>query len=135
MNYINIHNTVTTIYKTGDILTYEGYERYISVLCKEYFIDMKFYNKCIAKKLDIKRGIPLRLSNKIMLFKVSKDEEYFINYYNIIYIGEMTNNIFILFKDGSYLEIKENINKMKRNIEKCKKIDEYLNDNDNFRYN
>lgn len=135
MNYFCTYNGITEVYKTNIKEIYRGYERYLSIISKDYFLDIKFYNKCISKRLNIKREIPIKLSDKLMFFRINdRVNEYYINYYNIVFLGYEDDNTLIIFKDGSYLEINENIIKFKKMLSKCKKIENYILNNDNEIY-
>lgn len=135
MNYFCTYNGITEVYKTNIKEIYRGYERYLSIISKDYFLDIKFYNKCISKRLNIKREIPIKLSDKLMFFRINdRINEYYINYYNIVFLGYEDDNTLIIFKDGSYLEINENIIKFKKMLSKCKKIENYILNNDNEIY-
>ena len=135
MDYIIKKDYESIIYKNNDNAFYKGYERIISVISKEYFLDLKKYNKYVGESLNIKRNIPIHLSNNLMLFKIKLDNmEYYINYYNIIYIGYDKLNVLIIFKSGAMLYFKYKIIRLKKIIEKCQKIDDYIYMLDRIKY-
>lgn len=116
----------TTVYTFESTFTYDERELYINRLLKINLIDLTSYKRLIRYNLEIKSRIPLFLNAYTILFKIkTQNSIIYLNYLSIINIGVSKDNVFILFRDGSYLEICYMKNTIRKDLEKCRIIMQY----------
>ncbi len=116
----------TEIYLNNSVHIYNRREKYLGLLCKKNLFDLKSYIKNVKKYTSLKSQIPIFINEKILLFKlVLETEIIYLNFFEIINIGINKESIYVLFKNGKYLEIYNNNQKINKNLNKCKEIINY----------
>ena len=124
MNYLCLINNI--LYVENKVID-KTFNKYIDELALPYFKTLSSIRLSTKKLLNIKKNIPLYISNKILLIPIIiKNIKYYINYYSLFKTSYKNNELMMCFNDGETLSLNLTYSKYKTYMENSEKIVSYL---------
>ena len=124
MNYLCLINNI--LYVDNKVID-KTFNKYIDELAYPYFKSLSSIRLSTKKLLNIKKNIPLYISNKILLIPIIiKNYKYYINYYSLFKTSYKNNELMMCFNDGKTLSLNLSYSKYKTYVENSEKIVSYL---------
>ena len=124
MNYLCLINNI--LYVDNKVID-KTFNKYIDELALPYFKTLSSIRLSTKKILNIKKNIPLYISNKILLIPIIiKNIKYYINYYSLFKTLYKNNELMMCFNDGETLSLNLSYSKYKTYVENSEKIVSYL---------
>ena len=124
MNYLCLINNI--LYVDNKVID-KTFNKYIDELALPYFKTLSSIRLSTKKILNIKKNIPLYISNKILLIPIIiKNIKYYINYYSLFKTLYKNNELMMCCNDGETLSLNLSYSKYKTYVENSEKIVSYL---------
>ena len=124
MNYLCIKNSIVYL---DDKVIDKTFKNYINDLSYPHFKSLDSIRNSTKKLFNIKRNIPLYISEKALLFPIiALQAKYYINYYEVFKTSYNKNILSITFKSGETLNLEITYSKYKTLKDNMSKILSYL---------